>query len=104
MERFAERAAGVGRPVVLGVMVLANARNARFMAKNVPGIAVSEAIVDRLEAAGDGAAEAAVDLAQEFVEQVRPLGAGVYLIPTLGRLAGTIEVVRRLRARDRRPG
>ncbi|PZC49531.1 MAG: homocysteine S-methyltransferase [Chloroflexi bacterium] len=98
VERFAERAASVGRPVVLGVMVLAHARNARFMAQNVPGIAVSDAIIERLDAAGDGAAEVAVDLAQEFVEQVRPLSAGVYLIPTLGRLGGAIEVVRRLRA------
>ena len=104
VERFAERAAVVGRPLILGVMVLANARNARFMAENVPGIAVSDSIVQQLEAAGDGAAEAAVDLALEFVEQVRPLSAGVYLIPTLGRLRGTIEVVRRLREHDPRAG
>lgn len=98
VERFTARAAAVGKPIILGVMILAHARNARFMAQNVPGIAVADATIQRLEAAGDGAAEVAIDLAQEFVEQVRPLSAGVYLIPTLGRLGGTIEVARRLRA------
>jgi 5,10-methylenetetrahydrofolate reductase len=98
VERFAERAAAIGLPVIIGVMVLANARNASFMAANIPGIAVSDDIIERLNAAGDNAREVAIDLAQEFVEQMRPLGAGVYLIPTLGRLGGTIEVARRLRS------
>ena len=104
LERFAERAAVVHRPLVLGVMVLAHARNARFMAKNVPGVAVSDAIVARLEAAGDGAPEAAIDLALELIEYIRPFCAGVYLIPTLGRLRGAIEVVRRLRGPEARAG
>ncbi len=94
---FSERAAAVGPPLIVGVMVLASARNARFMAQNVPGVAVSQAILDRLDAAGDAAPAEAIDLAQEFVESVRPHCAGVYLIPTLSRRDSTIELVRRLR-------
>ena len=94
---FAESAASVGTPLIVGVMVLASARNARFMAENVPGVAVSDVILHRLDAAGDDAPSEAITLAQEFIESIRPHCAGIYLIPTLGRMDATVELVRRLR-------
>ncbi len=99
VERFLERTKSIGRPVVLGVMPLISGRNARYMAENVPGVHVPGAMVERLESAGDGAAELGLELAYEFVETVRSWCAGVYLIPLLGRTDGIVRLVRQLRGR-----
>ena len=80
-------------------MPLISGRNARYMAENVPGVHVPGAMVERLESAGDGAAELGLELAYEFVETVRSWCAGVYLIPLLGRTDGIVRLVRQLRGR-----
>ncbi len=96
VEAFAERASAIGRPVVLGVLLLSSARTARFMA-GVPGIALGESVVERMEKAGDEAAAVGLELAQTFLEQVRPLCAGVYIIPSVGGMDSAVELVRSLR-------
>ena len=96
-ERFLERAEAVGRPVVLGVMPLASARNAQFMATQVPGVTVPDGILQRMEAAGDGAAEEGLAIAREYIEATRAGCAGVYLVPALGRFQGVTQLVSELK-------
>jgi 5,10-methylenetetrahydrofolate reductase len=96
VEAFAERAAAVGRPVVLGVLLLSSARTARFMAE-VPGIALSESIVERMESAGPEAAAVGLELTQAFLEQVRPLCAGIYIIPSMGSMDSAVQLVEGIR-------
>ena len=96
VEAFAERAAAIGRPAVLGVLLLSSARTARFMA-GVPGIALEESVVERMEAAGSDAAAVGLELTQTFLERVRSLCAGVYVIPTAGGMDSTVELVRSIR-------
>jgi len=97
-ERFLEKAHGVGLPVVLGVMPLASDRNAHYMATQVPGVTVPAAVLRRMEAAGDGALEAGLDIAREYIRAVRDSCAGVYLVPALGRYASVTQLVRELKA------
>jgi 5,10-methylenetetrahydrofolate reductase len=97
-ERFLEQAQRVGRPVVLGVMPLASERNARFMATQVPGVTIPAEILQRMEAAGDDALEAGMDIAREYISAVRDSCAGVYLVPALGRYASVTQLVRELKA------
>ncbi|HJN92310.1 MAG TPA: methylenetetrahydrofolate reductase, partial [Dehalococcoidia bacterium] len=97
-ERFLEMATVVGRPVVLGVMPLASARNAQYMATQVPGVTVSAEILQRMESAGDSAAEEGLNIAREYVSAVRGRCAGVYLVPALGRYASVTQLVRELKA------
>jgi homocysteine S-methyltransferase len=76
---------------------LASARNAQFMATQVPGVTVSEAIIQRMETAGDGAAEEGLNIAREYIDGVRDACAGVYLVPALGRYKGVTTLVRELK-------
>lgn len=99
-ERFLERAAGLERPVILGVLPLISERNARYMATQVPGITVPDTIVARMTGAGDGAREEGLNIAREYLAAVRPLCAGVYLIPVLNQFQGVTQLVRELRGRD----
>ena len=97
-ERFLERAAPIGLPVVLGVMPLVSERNARYVQANTPGISIGEAVIERLARAGEGAAEEGLAIATEYLQAVRPMCAGVYLIPMLNRFKGITELVRRIKA------
>ena len=93
--RFLETVAReVDRPVILGVMPLVSERNARFVATNVPGVRVPDAVVERMSEAGEGASEVGLEIARQYLEQVREASAGVYFIPVLNRFKGVTQLVR----------
>jgi homocysteine S-methyltransferase len=87
--RFLAHYAGLfGRlpiPVLAGVLPLASVRHAQFLRNEVPGMVMSEAIVKRLEAAGNKTRTEGALIAMEIVEQLRDAVHGVYFIPAFGR-------------------
>jgi len=68
--------------VVLGVMPLRSAKQARFMNEKLPGVSVPAAMIDALEAAGDDAAAAGLELAVSLVADPRRIGgiAGIHVM------------------------
>ncbi len=72
-------------PVLAGVLPLASVRHAQFLRNEVPGMVMSEAIVKRLEAAGNKTRTEGALIAMEIVEQLAGGVQGVYFIPAFGR-------------------
>jgi 5,10-methylenetetrahydrofolate reductase len=70
-----------GIPIVAGIMPLESARHAEFMANEVPGVNVPDAVVERMRRAdADGrAAEEGLAIAREIASEVRPLVQGVQI-------------------------
>lgn len=97
-ERCAELTAGLGVPVLLGVMPLVSARNAEFLHNEFPGISIPEAIRERMRRAGDQGAREGTDIAWELLEHAWPLFGGAYLIPPFNRHTLALELAARLRA------
>ncbi|MEB3166008.1 MAG: methylenetetrahydrofolate reductase [Cyanobacteriota bacterium] len=100
LRRFVEEVSGpLGLPVLAGVFLLKSARNAEFINRVVPGASIPEAIIARLGAAADPAAEG-VAIAAEQVASYRGIAQGVHLmavkaeekIPEILRLAGLTRV------------
>jgi methylenetetrahydrofolate reductase (NADPH) len=96
LRRFVEEiAAPLGLPVLAGVFLLKSARNALFINRAVPGARVPQAVIDRLAAATDPAAEG-IAIAAEQVATYREIAQGVHLmavkaeerIPEILRQAG----------------
>ncbi len=80
LRRFVEEiSAPLGLPVLAGVFLLKSARNARFINRVVPGASIPEAIITRLEAAADPAAEG-IAIAAEQVASYRQIAQGVHLM------------------------
>ncbi len=80
LRRFVEEiTAPLGLPVLAGVFLLKSAKNARFINRVVPGANIPEAIIERLEGAGDPAAEG-IAIAAEQVATYRPIAQGVHLM------------------------
>jgi methionine synthase I (cobalamin-dependent)/5,10-methylenetetrahydrofolate reductase len=66
-------------PVLVSVRPLRSFAHAEYLAHEVPDLAVPATALDLLERAGDGAAEAGVELAAEVVRGVRTMADGVVL-------------------------
>ncbi|MEB3256477.1 MAG: methylenetetrahydrofolate reductase [Synechococcaceae cyanobacterium] len=80
LRRFVEEiSAPLGLPVLAGVFLLKSAKNARFINRVVPGAAIPEAIIMRLEGAADPAAEG-IAIAAEQVASYRQIAQGVHLM------------------------
>lgn len=96
LEKFMEQIAkGCDRPILAGIFLLKSAKNAQFINRNVPGVQISDAIIERLAQASDPLQEG-MQIAAEQVRAARQLCQGVHmmairredLIPQILDLAG----------------
>lgn len=89
-------AEGLRIPIVAGIWPLASLRNAEFMANEVPGVVMPEAILERMRAAPDAEAQRAEGLAiaREMLAAVRPHIQGVQVSAPLGKVELALEVFR----------
>lgn len=87
-------------PLLVGVLPLRNARHAQFIHNEVPGMAIPEAIRERMTRAADKGPEEGVAIAREFLQAVRPVVAGTYLMPPFNKFEMAVEVLRGLDGRD----
>lgn len=82
LERFMLAIQPLQVPVIAGVLLIRNARMARFLNANIPGVQVPETLVQRLDSAQDSLSEG-IAIAREAVAWARELCQGVHLM-TLG--------------------
>ncbi len=86
-------------PVICGIMPLISGRQADYLHHEVPGIQIPEAVRRQLHEAGAEAGALGEALADEVLEALRPHVAGVYVIPSLGRMEVPLRLVRAWRRR-----
>ncbi|RPH35451.1 MAG: bifunctional homocysteine S-methyltransferase/methylenetetrahydrofolate reductase, partial [Planctomycetota bacterium] len=93
-EVFLARVEGFGIPVVAGLWPFDSQLNAEFMANEVPGVSVPEALLERMRRAGDaaGAACEGVAIAREIANGLRGRVQGFQLGNATGRVDGVLEV------------
>ena len=84
-------------PVVAGIWPLVSLRNAEFLANEVPGVSVPDAIVDRMRAASANGKEEAlaegVRISREMLVAVAERVQGVQVSAPLGRVSVALEVL-----------
>jgi methionine synthase I (cobalamin-dependent)/5,10-methylenetetrahydrofolate reductase len=99
LERFLERA-GARIPVIAGIWPLTSLRNAEFLANEVPGVHVPQAVVERMRRAQEhGTASARAEgaaIAGEMVAAVKGMVQGVQVSAPAGRVDLALEVLRGL--------
>jgi homocysteine S-methyltransferase len=98
LERFLSTIDHVRIPIVAGIWPLVSHRNAEFLANEVPGVVVPQAIIDRMAAASKVSKEAGVAegiaIAREMLERVRPLVQGVQVSAPFGKVELALQVFR----------
>lgn len=83
-------------PIMVGVLPLRNARHARFLHHEVPGMFVPDEILERMERAGEDGPREGVTIAQEFLVKAKELVQGVYLMPPFNQFWMGVDVLKAL--------
>ena len=83
-------------PIIAGIFPFVSSRNAEFMHNEVPGVVVTEEILDRMRKASDISKEAARDeglqIARESLLEVRDLINGVQVSAPFGNVKYALQV------------
>jgi homocysteine S-methyltransferase len=89
LESFLESIKDIRVPIIAGIWPLVSARNAEFLANEVPGVSVPPEILDRMRRASDKSKEHAVAegiaIAREMLERVRGAVQGVQVSAPFGK-------------------
>jgi homocysteine S-methyltransferase len=98
-ERFLARIAGAKLPVVAGVFPFESLRNAEFMANEVPGVHVPDALMERMRRADglDAAAAEGIAIAREIAGVLRQTVQGIQVSTASGSVESALAVVDGLR-------
>jgi methionine synthase / methylenetetrahydrofolate reductase(NADPH) len=86
---------GTPIPVLAGIMPLESLRHAEFMANEVPGVQVPDAVVERMrhaELEGRAAAEGIL-IAREVAAEIRPLVQGLQISTAAGAIDAVLLVM-----------
>lgn len=96
LERFMQRIAHVRIPVIAGIWPLVSVRNAEFLANEVPGVTVPEAIITRMRRANersrDHAVAEGIAIAREMLDRVRPIVQGAQVSAPFGKVDLALDV------------
>ncbi|MDX1646884.1 MAG: bifunctional homocysteine S-methyltransferase/methylenetetrahydrofolate reductase [Longimicrobiales bacterium] len=98
LHAFLDEAGSADIPVVAGIWPFLSQRDAEFLANEMPGVDVPEAIVDRMRTAQASGPEAATDegvtIALEMIEAVRPFVQGFHLTAPSRKVEVALRVLR----------
>jgi homocysteine S-methyltransferase len=98
-ERFLKRIEPARLPVIAGVFPFDSVRNAEFVANEVPGVRVPEALMDRMRRADghDAAAAEGISIAREIAATLRKAVQGIQVSTQSGNIDAALAVVDGLR-------
>ncbi len=96
LETFLDTISGARIPIVAGIWPLVSARNAEFLANEVPGVTVPREILDRMRKASEKSKEHAlaegIAIAREMLDRVGGDVQGVQVSAPFGKIEYALEV------------
>jgi homocysteine S-methyltransferase len=94
-ERFLARVSPMRLPIIVGIWPFESALHAEFMANEVPGVTVPDALVERMRrtTTADAALAEGVKVAKEIVAAIKGMAAGVQVSTPSGRLDAALDVL-----------
>lgn len=97
LDRFLASIDDVRIPVIAGIWPLVSARNAEFLANEVPGVTVPRAVLDRMrratEKSKEHALEEGITIAREMLAEVRDRVQGVQVSAPFGKVELALRVI-----------
>src|SRR5207248_2977942 len=98
-EQLLKRIQGAGLPIMAGVFPFESARNAEFMANEVPGVRVPDPLLERMRRAErpEAAAAEGVAIAREIAAELRNAVQGLQVSTQSGDIDAALAVLDGLR-------
>lgn len=84
-------------PLVAGIMPLNSFKHAEYLHNEVPGITIPDHVRKEMSVSGEEGARVGLELAEELLAEIKPLLAGVYLVPSFGRYGDICALTRKLK-------
>jgi methionine synthase I (cobalamin-dependent)/5,10-methylenetetrahydrofolate reductase len=100
INRYQQEYGQLNTPILVGVLPLYGPRHALFLHNEVPGISISDEILQRLRDAGNRSPQEGVIIAIEMIERMRGWASGIYLMPAFSRYDLSAEVIEQVKERD----
>ncbi|MCH1625838.1 bifunctional homocysteine S-methyltransferase/methylenetetrahydrofolate reductase [Fredinandcohnia quinoae] len=103
IEDVYEHTKHLSTPIYVGIMPLTSARNAEFIHHEVPGIKLSDSILDRMSAVSDNpimAQQEGISIAKSLIDAAYELFNGIYLITPFLRYEITVELTNYIHAKQ----
>jgi len=96
---FLDEMEGSPVPLLVGIMPLHSSKHAEYLHNEVPGISIPKHIREAMAKAGEEGAKVGLQLAEELLEELRPIIQGTYLVPSFGRYEDMAALVTRLKSK-----
>lgn len=97
LETFLRNIEDLKIPIVAGIWPIVSARNAEFLANEVPGVSMPSSVLDRMRRANEKSREHAlaegITIARESLDRVRDLVQGVQVSAPFGRIEYALDVL-----------
>lgn len=90
-------------PIFIGIMPLTNIRNSEFLHNEVPGIKLSDEVLERMRACGedrDRATAEGIQIAKELIDTAAELFNGIYIITPFFRYDMSLELIDHIKEID----
>ncbi|KQL35356.1 bifunctional homocysteine S-methyltransferase/methylenetetrahydrofolate reductase [Psychrobacillus sp. FJAT-21963] len=103
MEEIYEATKHLSSPIFLGIMPLTNSRNSEFLHNEVPGIKLSDEVLERMRACGEDkerSTEEGIQIAKELIDTAAELFNGIYIITPFFRVDMSLELIRHIKEID----
>ena len=103
MEEIYEATKHLSTPIFLGIMPLTNSRNSEFLHNEVPGIKLSDEVLERMRACGEDKERSTaegIQIAKELIDTAAELFNGIYIITPFFRVDMSLELIRHIKEID----
>ena len=83
-------------PIFIGIMPLTNSRNSEFLHNEVPGIKLSEEVLERMRLCGEDREQATaegIQISKELIDTAAELFNGIYIITPFFRYDMSLELI-----------
>ena len=90
-------------PIFIGIMPLTNSRNSEFLHNEVPGIKLSDEVLERMRLCGEDRERATaegIQIAKELIDTAAELFNGIYIITPFFRYDMSLELIRYIKEFD----
>lgn len=90
-------------PIFIGIMPLTNIRNSEFLHNEVPGIKLSDEVLERMRACGEDRERATaegIQIAKELIDTATELFNGIYIITPFFRYDMSLELIKHINEID----
>jgi methionine synthase I (cobalamin-dependent)/5,10-methylenetetrahydrofolate reductase len=98
-ERVLDATAPIDVPIMMGILPLQSYRHALFLHNELPGVKLTDAVLQRMERAGADGIREGMLIAHEMIEACGHSTAGLYIVPSFGRYEAAAQLVANLLVR-----